>query len=202
MELIRAQRAISCGSIDRGSSADCDNLPIGGTEARLILFNTADISGYTEDADGNITNIIMIGAATGYEFIGFRNDMKATQEAITPDIGPTRFKHGVGLNIYELTQLQKNNIEKLARGNVVAIVENRGKDANAHEVFGKGVGMQIVPGVLRNAHENGGLYVLSLATPDGEGLTEPKLPQTLAFAGSGTQYENNLDFITGLIPAS
>lgn len=200
MELIRAQRA--CGAIDRGSSADCDNLPVGGTEARLILMNTSDIASYTEDADGNITGITLKVGAFAYEFIGFRNDMKATQEALTPDIGPTRFKHGVGLNIYELTQLQKNNIEKLARGNVVAIVENRGKDADAHEVFGKGVGMQIVPGVLRNAHENGGIYVLALATPDGEGVTEPKLPQTLAITGSGTQYEDNLAFIEGLLPAS
>ena len=200
MELIRAQR--SCGAIDRGSSADCDNLPVGGTEARLILMNTEDIVDYTVDADGNITDIELKDEATAYEFIGFRNDMKATQEAITPDIGPTRFKHGVGLNVYELTQLQKNNIEKLARGNVVAILENRGKDENSHEVFGKGVGMQIVPGVLRNAHENGGIYVLSLATPDGEGLTEPKLPQTLKAAGAGTQYENNLEFIETLLPAS
>ena len=168
----------------------------------MILMNNADISDYDVDADGNVTDITLNPGAFAYEFIGFRNDMKATQEAITPDVGPTRFKHGVGLNIYEMTQLQKNNIEKLARGNVVAIVENRGKDANAHEVFGKGVGLQIVPGVLRNAHENGGLYVLSLATPDGEGLTEPKLPQTLVVAGSGSAYENNLAFIDDLLPAS
>ena len=200
MYLIRAQR--ECGAIDRGSSADCDNLPVGGTEARMIIMNTSDISGYDIDADGNITNITLKPGAFGYEFIGFRNDMKATQEALSVAVGPTRFKHGVGLNIYEMTQLQKNNIEKLARGNVVAIVENRGKDANAHEVFGKGVGLQIVPGVIRNAHENGGLYVLLLATPDGEGLTEPKLPQTLLVTGSGTAYEENLAFIETLLPAS
>lgn len=200
MNLIRAQRA--CDSIERGSSADCDNLPVGGTEARLILINTSDIVGYTEDSDLNITDIELDGGATAFEFLGFRNDMKGTQETITPDVGPTRFKHGVGLNIYELTQVQKNNIEKIARGNVVAILENRGKDENAHEVFGKGVGLQIVPGVIRNAHENGGLYVLSLATPDGEGLTEPKLPQTLKITGSGSQYENNLAFIEDLLPAS
>lgn len=200
MFLYRIQR--ECGAIDRGSSADCDNLPVGGTEARLILFNNADIASYTEDADGNITDISLNPGAFGHEFIGFRNDMKATQESLTPEVGPTRFKHGVGLNIYEMTQLQKNNIEKLARGNVVAIVENRGKDANAHEVFGKGVGLQIVPGVLRNAHENGGLYVIALATPDGEGLTEPKLPQTLLATGSGTAYEANLAFIESLLAAS
>lgn len=201
MELIRAQRS-PCGDIDRGSSADCDALPVGGTEARLILMNNGDIEGYTQDEDGNITNITLADGAFAYEFIGFRNDMKATQEAITPEVGPTRFKHGVGLNIYDLSQEQKNNIEKLARGNVVAIVENRGKDANAHEVFGKSVGLQIVPSVIRNAHENGGLYVLSLATPDGEGLTEPKLPQTLAIDGSGEVYANNLEFIESLLPSS
>lgn len=200
INLIRAQRA--CDAIDRGSAADCDNLPVGGTEARLILINTEDVASYSEDADLNITNITLQGGATGYEFQGFRNDMKATQEALTPEVGPTRFKHGVGLNIYEMTQLQKNNIEKIARGNVVAIVENRGKNATSFEVFGKGVGLQIVPGVIRNAHENGGLYVLSLATPDGEGLTEPKLPQTLLIAGSGTAYEENLSFIESILPAS
>ena len=193
---------MACDSIDRGSSADCDNLPVGGTEARLILINTNDVLAYTEDSDGNITDITLDAAATAYEFLGFRNDMKGIQETLTPDVGPTRLRHTVGLNIYELTQVQKNNIEKIARGNLVAILENRGKNEDSHEVFGKGVGLQIVPGVIRNAHENGGLYVLSLASPDGEGLTEPKLPQTLKITGAGTQYEDNLDFIDSLLPAS
>lgn len=181
-----------------GSSADCLNIPDGGTNARLIAFNYDDIEGYTEDVNGVITDIELRDGATGYEFLGFRNDVKKSEEVIKPDVGVPKFKHIAAFVIYENTQVQKNNVENLARGTFVVIVENKGKNSNSFEVLGKGVGLEIVAGPIRNAYENGGFFVINIATPDDQGVLEAKLPQTLLV----TDYAGTLAFIETLLPAS
>ncbi len=190
---------MACGEINSGSSADCDNLPPGGTNARLTLFNYDDIEDYTEseDEEGIITEIILKDGKYGYQFLGFRNDVKKSEEVIKPDVGITKFKHNVGFVVYENTQAQKNNVEKIARGRFVAVVENKGKGDNSYEIVGKGVGVEIVAGPIRNAHENGGFFVISLSTPDDQGELESKLPQTLQVEESGSSiYVATTDYIT------
>jgi hypothetical protein len=192
---------MACGQIDRGSAVDiCDDIPPGGTRARVVLFNIDEIESFTEDADGNVTAITLVDDATGYEFTGFRNDAKKSEEVIKPEIGLPKFKHNAGFVIYENTQLQKNNIEQLVRGRFVALIENKGKTVDSIEVVGKEVGLEIVAGPIRNAHENGGFFVIALSTPDDQGELEGKLPQTLLAAGNS--YATNLTYIAGLLPAS
>ncbi len=174
---------MACGSIEVGSAADCANLPAGGTRARVIVINFDDITDW-DGSNGKITQITMRPGTVGYEFTGFRNDMKKSEEVLNPGIGLNQFKHLAGWVIYERTQAQKNNIEKLARGRFVVIAENKGKDDDAIEVLGKDVGIEIVAGPIRNAHENGGFFMVNFATPEGE--FEGKLPQTLGLSyGAG-----------------
>lgn len=189
---------MACDTIDLGSEADCDNLPTGGTRARIVVFNYDDIEGYTEDANEQITAITLAAGATGYPFTGFRNDVKSSQDVIKPDTGIPKFKHTVGWVVYERTQIQKNNVEKLARGAFVCIVENKGKDSTSFEVVGKEVGVQIVAGPIRNAHENGGFFVMNLSTADDEGEMESKLPQTLLV----NNYTTTLAYVDSLLPTS
>ena len=188
---------MGCGSITQGSAADCEDLPIGGTRARAIVYNFDEVESLPVDSEGRITAINLVDGAFGYEFTGFRNDVKKTDEVIKPDTGISKFKHNVGWVIYERTQEQKNNVEKLARGRFIVAVENKGKDADSIEIVGAGVGVEIVAGVIRNAHENGGFFVLSFSTPDDQGELEPKLPQTL-----GTNYEAALAILAATLPAS
>ena len=188
---------MACGSITRGSVIEeCADIPPGGTRARLLLANLDEVESYTEDGDGQITAITMIDDATFYEFTGFRNDVKKSEEVIKPEIGIPKFKHNVGWVIYENTQVQKNNIENIVRGRFVAIVENKGKDENSFEVVGKDVGLEIVAGPIRNAHENGGFFVIALSTPDDQGELEGELPKTLIV----TDYAGTLTYLEGLLP--
>lgn len=189
---------MGCGNITRGSSADCDNLPSGGTRARLVLVNVDDLNentGFVENGDYKITDVNLIAGRSGYTFTGFRNDMKKTTEVINPGIGLNQFKHTCGWVIYERTQVQKNNIEKICRGKFVAFVENKGRDDDALEVLGKDVGLEIVVGPIRNAHENGGFFMINMATAEGE--FESKLPQTV-----GTSYDNGQDILDNVIAGS
>ncbi len=171
---------MACDTITIGSEADCSALPSGGTRARAIVINLDDFdedAPFTENADGKITAINLKPGKSGHLFTGFRNDVKKTDEVINPGVGLNQFKHGAGWVIYERTQEQKNNIEKLARGKFAVILENKGKDADALEIIGLRVGVEIVPGKIRDAHENGGFFIVNFATIDGE--FEPKLPQTV-----------------------
>jgi hypothetical protein len=183
-----------CGKMFKGSSPDCDNIPRGGTRPRVVGFNYDEIEDVTYDSDGRATVITLIGGATGYPFEGFRNDIKKSDEVINPGVGLNQFKHNIGLVVYSRTQEDKNNIEKLCKGRSVWITESKGKDDDAVEVHGLDVGVEIVPGSIRNLHENGGFFILSFATPDGE--YESKLPRSL-----GTDYDDAQDIIDTLAPA-
>lgn len=194
---------MACGTITRGSQAnECEDIAPGGTRARLLLANYDEVELIETDADGNVTNIELASGAFFHEFLGFRNDVKKSEEVIKPEVGIPKFKHNVGFVVYENTQLQKNNVENIARGRFIAIVENKGKTADSIEVVGRGVGLEIVAGPIRNAHENGGFFVISLSTPDDQGELESNLPQTLNVGGSGNVYQNNLAFLEGLVATS
>ncbi len=172
---------MGCGTIDRGSTPDCDNLPQGGTKARMVLLNYRDVESIDETADGIISAINMVPGTVGYEFLGFRTDVKKS-EGVLKTSKKNRFFHNVGFVIYEIDQVQKNNIKRLTKGRFIAIVENRGQDENSVEVLGKNVGLSIVDGVIRDAYENGGMFIINLETPQSGGEFEKKLPQNLGFS--------------------
>lgn len=184
---------MGCGNIDSGSTPDCNNLPEGGTKARLILLNYRDVESIDETADGIITAINVVPGTFAYEFLGFRTDVKKS-EGVLKTQKKNRFFHNVGFVIYEIDQLQKNNIKRLTKGRFIAIVENNGKDENSVEVLGKNVGMSFIPGMVRDAYSSGGLFLINLETPQAGGEFEKKLPQALGFS-----YEEAQIIIDGLL---
>lgn len=185
---------MACDKITIGGNNNCP-LPRGGTRPRAIAFNFDEVLDHTEDSEGRILSIVLAPGATGHVFTGFRNDAKKSDEVVDPGVGPFQFKHNCGWIIYERTQEQKNNAEALAKGRFVVIIENKGKDDDAVEVLGIGVGVRLVAGVIRDAHANGGFFVLSFATPTEDHEFEGKLPQSL-----GTGYANAQTIIDSLIP--
>lgn len=169
---------MSCGTIGTGSRPDCDNPLKSGTQPRLFLMNFDDLLTTTAGTTPNLLAALTFATNTvSYLFEGYKQDVKPTQEVINPGNGQNQFKHNLNFLIYEITQVQKNNIQRLAKGNVIAIVENKGKNADSFEVYGLNSGLEIVPGVVRDPLANGGGYIISLATAEGE--FEPLLPQTL-----------------------
>lgn len=153
-------------------------------------MNHDDVYRVTEE-NGIITGIELKGGKEAYEFLGFRNDVKKSEDVI-PTTTRRNFRHSTSFVVYELDQLQKNNIKRMARGRFMAIVENRGKNANSFELLGKNVGLEMQAGVIRDAHQNGGFFIINLATPDNEVEFEKKLPQTI-----GTSYSDAIDIIDG-----
>jgi hypothetical protein len=170
---------MGCGTITRGAGSDCDNPLKSGTRPRIFIANFDDVLSTTPSATtpNLITAITFATGTTSFLFEGFKQDIKPTQEFIAPSNGLNQHKHGVGFIVYEISQLQKNNLQRMNKGRFVAIVENNGKNENSFEVYGLGSGLEIVPGLTRDTYANGGGYIIALATPETE--FEPLLPQTI-----------------------
>lgn len=181
-----------CGKITIGSEYDCLNPLQGGLTDRLILFNFDDVTSTTQDSEGKITAISLASGTSGYAFNGFKSN-NAQEEAVSLGSGQTLFKHQVNFFIFDISQAQKNNIQKMAIGKFIAIIQNSKKDAKAFEVYGLGNGLELPAGVLRNHNENNGAFNITLATRDGQ--AEAKLPQTFLT----TDYSTTLTTINGYL---
>ena len=177
---------MACEEITVGSSPSCP-LPPGGTRARFAVINFIDLDEETPYAEtsSKVTGFTFKSTKKAFVFTGFRNDMKKSSEVIEGAVGPNNFKHNAGFIVYARTQAIKDEIEKLARGRFIIVAESKGKDADAIEALGLKCGLEMTPGVIQDAHANGGFYVLNFSTPKDE--FEPKLPQTV-----GTDYANGI----------
>jgi len=185
---------MSCTHISRGSTVeDCD-LPQEGTRARLILINFDDVYKIYTNDDGKIIDVQLFPSAVGYEFTGFRNDMRKSEESLKTTGNKKRFVHRCGFIIYEVDQLQKLNIKDIAKGRFIAIVEGKGEDDDSIELLGKDCGLQIDAGQIRSAHDTSGVFTINLSTPDNGVEFERKLPQTL-----GADYGNGTDILDGIL---
>jgi hypothetical protein len=170
---------MSCGTITIGSIPDCDNPLKSGTQPRLFLINYDDLVSTTASTTtpNLLTAMTFASNTVAHVFEGYKQDVKPIQESIAPGNGSNQWKHSLGFLIYEIDQIQKNNIQRLAKGRFIAIVENKGKNDDSFEVYGLGSGMEFVAGVARDSYANGGGYLIQLATPDEE--FEPLLPKTI-----------------------
>lgn len=166
---------MACGEIEIGSSYDCSDPLQGGTRPRIILINKYDIASVTQSL-GIITAITLKVGKKAFAFEGFKNSNTPSSEKLSAPSGQALWKHNVNFFIYENTQAQKNNIERLGNGKFVAIIQNSKEDQNAFEVYGLGNGLEMADGVVNNKNENNGAYNIVLSTADGQG--EAKLPQT------------------------
>lgn len=184
---------MSCGNINQGSQPDCPDLPEQGTRARLILMNYNDVERIYVNDDGKIISVEMKSGKVGYEFLGFNSDVKKNDDVIKTR-RKNRFRHSVNFIIYQRDQLQKNNIKAISKGRFFGIIENKGHEEDSIEFLGKNVGLQIIPGQVRNAYESGGLFTIGLETPNNGIEFEPKLPQTV-----GTSYTNGLQIINDIL---
>jgi hypothetical protein len=174
----------ACGGIDIGADYDCDAPIAAGVNQRLILIDKEVFDRAVVTFDATLTTLITdivlteVGDA-GFAFQGIRRSLNP-QSAFVPATVSVGYDHQVDFQIFDISQAQKDNIEKLGLSKVVAIVENVNAPGNADsvfEVFGKDAGLEMQAGEMRiNAdNETNGSYTISLKTSDESGK-EPKLP--------------------------
>lgn len=172
---------MACGDLLTGFTIDCSEPLQGGVggDSRLILLGTNHITAITYDITYQVTAITKQATKTGFAFEGVKQSLKPSHEVVQFPSGLPGYRHQIIFSIFAYTQLQKNNIELLAKGRYLAVIENPKKDANAFEIYGINVGLEA--NVIRRANqEEGGAYVITLTSPEGE--PETKLPTTIAGA--------------------
>jgi hypothetical protein len=183
-----------CDQIQLGAVYDCQNLPTPGNSPYLVLVNKDDLNAgsITYNAAGTlITNVTLATNKPAYLFEGFKDSVKCKFDLVQTDTGPM-YKHMVDLVIYDVSPVQRQNLERMCRGSLAAFVERRKKDSNSFELWGADAGMSVVPGTLYSSNENGGVFKISLASLDGQ--EETKTQQTVL----STDYSTTRALIHGL----
>ena len=169
-----------CGGITLGAAYDCDNPLQPGVNPRIILINKADIESVTWDTTNTnaITDLTLKTGKTGFEFQGYRQSVDAQVEFV-PQTLTIGYDHIVNFQVFDISSQQKLNLEKMALGKMVAIVENAnvaGNQDSVFEVYGLGAGLEVVT-LTRIAKdlETAGSFSVGLKTSDNEGK-EAKMP--------------------------
>lgn len=129
--------------IVRGPAFDCENPLQGGVGADVYVFNIEDFVSVTKS--GNlVTAVNLANNTTAYKFSGFNT-------SVTPQVTLRRgslsvtWDHQVQLGIFDISQDQKDDIQRLAFGKGVGIiVQNLGGNATnkaPYEIYGIGNGL-------------------------------------------------------------
>lgn len=169
-----------CGKITDDLLFDCLNPTIGGVEANLHLFNREDVIGMVRNATNPqiIEGITLAGGTKGYRFEGFNTSLKPKVELVKKEFS-NRYDHVVSFLVFARGSEAKAQIEGLANGKVIAVVENINKSGDsAFEVFGTDIGLELrsLTGDATDAN-NEGAYSLEIGSP--ENFKEPHMPATL-----------------------
>lgn len=190
----------TCAKISANVLIDCDHPMVAGTGDVLTLINKDDWddSVITRDPSNNqlITGITLPTGVVGYKFEGKNSSIEPMQKLVKQKYSEV-YDHEVTFKVFKADAATKEQIEKLAGGKVVAIVENlhKGPSGNsAFEVYGESIGLELMDldRSLANA-ETQGAFNLILRTPDI--AKEAHLPATLFT----TDYATTKAIVDGLV---
>lgn len=176
--------AFICGFVNQNFVLNCGSKPIGGVKSRLYLINSADIASVTYDS----TNPLIVTAmtlATGkqaWTWDVFKRNHKPKAEQKDNDYG-SYYQHSLVSYIPEWDNATKIQVEQLANGYYVAIVENLQNNTDAaFEIYGLKSGIRSQDGAIRDLGANEGIMTLTLSN-DAD-MFEDHLPASFAVAVS------------------
>jgi hypothetical protein len=175
--------ATICGKITQGFDIDCDNPLQAGAEDTLILINRDDFlaSAITYNV-GNpqiIEDIVLPVGVLAYAYDGKNNSIAPKYEFIKQTYAEV-YNHEINFKVFNVNPTAKKELEAMAKGSMVAIINNKFKGNNgdnAYEVYGADAGL-IISQNLRDIinQENQGAFDVILKSD--ETAPEPHMPKT------------------------
>lgn len=175
-----------CAVITQNVTLDCDNPIAPGTRDRMVLINFDDWAAAVIGVNGTnaqiVESITFASGGTGYLLEGQNNSNEPKPNYVKGRYSGA-FVHELKYKVFANNATVKQELEKLAKGRVVAIVENNYRGAageSSYEIYGGDSGM-IVPdgGITRDpvSTDTNGAWEVSLQSS--EFARETHLPKTL-----------------------
>ena len=139
-----------CGKITASIYQDCDNPIVGGTKDRLILMNLIDVESYTEELLNPIiiTALTLVSGAVAYEIEGKNNSNRPLSELVRGAYSEA-WAHQADFIAFKTDGATKKQVEYMAQGRMVAIIERNYKGSagnSAFEVYGLDSGLIMTEG--------------------------------------------------------
>lgn len=170
----------SCSKISKNLVlAACDHASNPALEPEAILLNIDDIDkGESTVTGGVISALEMLGSAKGYRWVSARNGIDANATLVR---GTYRnaYQHQVVVRVFEKTQDEKDQINKLTGARVVAIVKNvdRKNVATKYEVYGWENGLELTDFQAPTTDTDGIVGTVTLQSSDN--TPESMIPMSL-----------------------
>lgn len=172
----------SCANISENVLLDCQKRISAGANDNLFLLNYNDIAAITRDITNPnlIESFSLVSGAFLYKFEGF-NDSVEPRSALVESRYSKLYDHEVTFKIFDNTVEIKDQIDRMAQGKMVAIIENNfaGSDGETKfEIYGITGGLQLreMERIVQD-EETQGAYNLVLRSSDRS--KEPNLPASL-----------------------
>lgn len=188
-----------CGKISANVVLDCDYPLVGGANDNLYLINKEDYDDATITVDPAndqlITDLVLETGTHAYKFEGKNNSVEPRSVLVKQRYAEV-YDHEVIFKVFINSADTKVQLEKMAKGKVIAIIENNYKGdtgAGAFEVYGVETGLQVMEmeRVIADA-DTQGAYNVTLRTS--EFAKESHLPSTLL----KTDYATTKSLVEGL----
>lgn len=187
----------NCGQISANILIDCNNPMTGGVNDRLILINKVDWDLATLAGTPTlITGITLPTGSVAYQYEGKNNSVEPRAQLVKQRYAEV-YDHEVMFKVFKADAATKAQLELLAKGKVVAIIENNYKGASgaaAFEVYGIDTGLYVqdLERTLADV-DTQGAFAITLRTSDQS--KESHLPATLY----DTDYATTKAIVDGLL---
>ena len=188
-----------CGQITSNLTANCTNPLQPGAEVTLTLINREDWIDAAITYNGSntevIENVVLASGIVAYTYIGVNKSLVPKYELIKGAYSEL-YNHEINLKIFDVTPTAKAQLELLAKGQVVAIVQNkyRGTAGNAaYEVYGADSGL-VCTQLIREISSTDTSGAFDIILKSDEGSLEPHMPNTFFI----TDYATTKAVVDGL----
>jgi len=176
------QRQLSpCGLATMNILADPCKVPVGGQEVTVRLFNRSEITGYTYAAGNSyiVENMTMASTKKGFRYKGLMNTNNFKTDMVELKFTKMYQTTGDLLLFTNNGQTIKEMDSALAKGDLVAIVENKAKGTDgdaAFDIHGIEVGLTARK-ISRDpsSTDSQGAWVISLGPPKDQYESKPPL---------------------------
>lgn len=177
--------------------ADCDRVPVPGTESTHIIINYVDIDRQATKVTNNVINpLVLKDGQRAFEFLTLPDAVIGTAE---PNISTywTTWTHSGQLRIFIKNEKAKTFVNDLTNARVVIIMKNREEgDAGEvkYEAYGYNAGLKLSAATVSTEMADYVAYDVTMSTPDGAG--EATLPKSVWYGSLGAT-ETALNALVG-----